>query len=179
MARSARRSRRCHNPRKKMTVPKVLGILIAILIAAIAAAIILPCMMSPGIGSDESSAVASIRAISQMEVAYRVIYGGYANSLANLGGAEPCIKSAATACLLDQSLSNGVKAGYRFVATGSNPVEGLNSNYFVGAAPVTFGRTGKRRFCSTDKIMIRADLNASGSTVPPDGARCAEFSAPQ
>jgi len=159
-----------------MTGPQLLGIVIAILIAVMAAAIIVPCTMAPGIGSDESSAVASIRAINTMEVAYRATYGGYADSLANLGGAEPCIKSAATACLLDQTLSSGVKSGYNFAAVGSNPVNGRNTIYVLGAAPVVFGRTGKRRFCSTDKNVIRADLNTGGSTVPPDAAQCAGFS---
>jgi hypothetical protein len=162
-----------------MTGPKLLGILIVILIAVIAAAITVPCIMPPGIGSDEGSAVASIRAINTMEVTYRATYGGYADSLANLGGAEPCIKWAATACLLDQNLSNGVKSGYNFAAVGSNPINGLNTTYVVGAAPMVFGRTGKRRFCSTDRNVIRADLNTGGSTIPPDGVQCAGFSALQ
>jgi len=162
-----------------MTGPTFLGIVIAILLVVTAAAIIVPCTIPEGIGPNESSAVASIRAINLGEVAYRATYGGYANSLANLGGAEPYIKSAATACLLDQTLSSGVKSGYNFAAVGSNPVNGRNTTYVVGAAPVAFRRTGKRRFCSTDKNVIRVDLNAAGSTVPPDAVQCEGFSALQ
>lgn len=178
MRRSVRGSRQCSSAESRHA-PKLPGILIAILIAVIAVAIIVPSRMIEGTGSNESSAVASIRAINTMEAAYRATYGGYANSLANLGGTEPCIKSKATACLLDQSLSNGVKSRYDFVAVGGNPVDGLNTTYVVGATPVTFGRTGKRRFCSTDKNMIRVDLNAAGSMIPPDAAQCTGFSALQ
>jgi hypothetical protein len=53
----------------------------------------------------------------------------------------------------------------------------MNTSYVVGAAPVVFDRTGKRVFCSTDKNVIRVDLNAGGSTVPPDAALCAGFRA--
>jgi hypothetical protein len=110
-----------------------------------------------------------------MEVAYQAAYGGYAGSLANLGGADPCTKSAETACLLDQSLAGGVKSGYNFVAVWNSPAGGMNTGYLVSAAPVVFDRTGKRLFCSTDKNVIRADLNAGGSTIAPDAAQCAAF----
>jgi hypothetical protein len=136
-------------------------------------------MTAAKIHADEASAVASIRAVNQAEVSYLAAYGGYVESLANLGGAEPCTKSAATACLLDQSLAGGAKSGYYFAAAGSNPSNGMSTSYVVGAAPVVFDRTGRRLFCSTDKNVIRADLNAGGSTTPPDGQQCAAFSALQ
>jgi len=144
-----------------------------------AAAIIVPCMMPPRTLANESSAVAGVRTINVAEAAYRAAYGGYANSLANLGGAVPCVKSAATACLIDSQLASGVKSGYRFVAVGGNPVRGANTSYVAGAAPVEFDRTGVRRFCSTEKNVIRMDQNAAGSTTPPDSAQCAGFSALQ
>ena len=153
--------------------------LIVVAIILIIAAITIPSMTTAKINADEASAVASVRAINTVEVSYQAAYGGYAESLANLGGAEPCTKSAATACLLDQSLAGGVKSGYNFAAVGSNPANGMSTSYVVGAAPVVFDRTGKRLFCSTDKNVIRTDLNAGGSTTPPDGQQCAGFSALQ
>lgn len=39
-----------------------------------------------------------------------------------------------------------------------------------------FNRTGRRLFCSTEKGVIRADLNAGHSSVPPNGGQCAGFS---
>ncbi len=152
-----------------------LMIVLALIVIILAMAI--PSMKEAKINADEASAVASIRAINQAEVQYQAAYGGYADSLANLGGADPCSKSAATACLLDQSLAGGAKSGYHFAAAGANPVDGENTSYVVGAAPEAFDRTGKRMFCSTEKGVIRSDLNGAGSTTPPDGQQCAGFRA--
>jgi type II secretory pathway pseudopilin PulG len=157
----------------------LLELMIVIAVILIIAAIAIPGMREMMMHANETSAVGSIRAINQAEVQYQAMYGGYADSLANLGGADPCKKSAATACLLDDSLAGGSKAGYHFVALGGNPSGDGNTTYAVGAAPEVFDHTGKRLFCSTDKNVIRADLNASGSTTPPDAAQCAGFKALQ
>jgi type IV pilus assembly protein PilA len=155
----------------------LLELMIVIAMILIIAAIAIPSLRDAQMAANETSAVGSIRTINTVEVSYQAAYGGYADSLANLGGAEPCTKSAATACLLDQSLAGGVKSGYRFVAIGGNPSDGGNTSYVVGAAPEVFDHTGKRLFCSTEKSVIRADLNTEGSTIPPDAQRCAEFGA--
>lgn len=157
----------------------LIELLIVIALILIIAAITVPSLTGAKIQANGASALASIRAINTTEVSYQASYGGYAETLANLGGAEPCTRSASTACLLDQSLAGGVRAGYNFVAVGSNPANGMNTSYVVSAAPVVFDRTGKRLFCSTDKNVLRADLNASGSTTPPNGPQCAAFSALQ
>jgi prepilin-type N-terminal cleavage/methylation domain-containing protein len=157
----------------------LIELLIVVALILIIAAITIPSLTQSKINADEASAVASIRAINTSEVTYQASYGGFANSLANLGGAEPCTKSPATACLLDQSLAGGVKSGYNFVAVGSNPANGLSTSYVVGAAPVIFDRTGKRLFCSTDRNVIRVDLNVEGSTIPPNAEQCMGFSALQ
>jgi prepilin-type N-terminal cleavage/methylation domain-containing protein len=155
----------------------LLELMIVIALILIIAAIAIPSMREAEMHANEASAIGSIRAINQTEVQYQATYGGYAESLANLGGADPCTKSAETACLLDQSLAGGTKSGYRFAAEGGNPSGGLNTSYVVGAAPEVFDRTGKRLFCSTDKNVIRSDLNAGGSTIPPGAELCAGFSA--
>lgn len=157
----------------------LIEMLVVVAIILIIAAVTIPSMTGAKVHADEASAVGSIRAINQAEVSYMATYGGYAESLANLGGAEPCTRSAATACILDQGLAGGEKSGYHFVAVGSNAADGTNQSYFVAAAPVVFDRTGKRLFCSSDKGVIRADLNATGSTIPPDAEQCAGFKALQ
>lgn len=155
----------------------LLELMIVVALIMILAAVAIPCLTDSKISANEASAVASVRAINTAEVSYQAVYGGYAESLANLGGGEPCTRSAETACLLDQSLAGGTKAGYRFVAAGGNPSGGLRTSYIVGAAPEVFDRTGRRLFCSTDKNVIRVDLNSSASTVPPGVEQCASFSA--
>jgi type IV pilus assembly protein PilA len=155
-----------------MTRPKLIGLLIVIPIALLAAAILIPCMIPAHGLANESSAVASLRAIDNAEETYRNTYGGYADSLANLGGPQSCTPSAATACLIDQVIASGVKSGYRFSAVGTKAVKGANSSYLAGAAPAVFGR-GERRFCATEKHVVRVDLNPGR---PPDAQQCAAFS---
>jgi len=150
-----------------------------VVLILILAAIAVPSMKDSRISAHEASAVVSIRAISSAEVAYQATYGGYADNLGKLGGAEPCAKSAETACLLDQSLAGGTKSGYQFVATGGSPSGGVNTSYVIGAAPLAFDRTGKRLFCSTDKNVIRVDQNTGGSTIPPVPEQCMRFPALQ
>ncbi len=155
----------------------LLELMIVVALILIIAAIAIPSMREAEIHANEASAVGSIRAINTAEVSYQATYGGYAGSLGNLGGEDPCSKSAETACLLDQSLAGGAKSGYRFLAAGGNPSGGAYASYLVGAAPEVFDRTGKRMFCSTDKNVIRTDLNARGSTMPPTAEQCAGFGA--
>jgi prepilin-type N-terminal cleavage/methylation domain-containing protein len=155
----------------------LLELMIVVALILILAAIAVPGFRDSRINANEASAVASIRAISSAELAYQSTYGGYADSLVNLGGPDPCTRSAESACLLDQSLAGGSKAGYQFVATGGNPSAGWNTSYLVSAAPAVFDRSGRRLFCSTDKNVIRVDLNTSGSTIPPGVDQCASFSA--
>jgi|SRR5215831_7722839 len=157
----------------------LLELVIVVALIMIIAAIAVPSFTNSKISTNEASAVASIRAINIAEVSYQASYGGYPDSLANLGGTDPCTKSAETACLLDQSLAGGAKSGYRFVAIGGNPSGGANTSYFVGAAPEVFDRTGRRRFCSSDRNVIRTDLNAGASTIAPSVEECAGFRALQ
>jgi hypothetical protein len=147
----------------------------AVFLTLIIAAFVIPCMMPPRGVANESSAIANVRTINNAEEAYREAYGGYANSLANLGGPTPCVPSALTACLVDRALASGVKSGYRFTVVGSDSVKGANTSYFAGAAPVVFGR-GERRFCSDETKVIRVDPNAGRSAAPPDAQQCAKFS---
>jgi type IV pilus assembly protein PilA len=157
----------------------LIELLIVVALILIIASVAIPSLTGAKMNANEASAVASIRAINTSEVTYQATYGGFAQTLANLGGPEPCTKSVETACLLDQSLAGGVKAGYNFAAVGSNPANGVSTSYVAGAAPLVFDRTGKRMFCSTDKNVLRVDLNTGGSTTPPDGAQCVGFSAMQ
>jgi prepilin-type N-terminal cleavage/methylation domain-containing protein len=155
----------------------LLELMIVVALIVIIAAIAIPSVTDAKIHSQEAAAVAAIRAISVAEVTYQSTYGGYAPSLVNLGGADPCTRSAETACLIDQSLAGGVKLGYRFAAVGGNMSGSGFTSYVVGAAPEVYDRTGRRLFCSTDKNVIRADQNSHGVTIPPDAAQCAAFTA--
>jgi hypothetical protein len=150
-------------------------VLIAGILMVTMVAIELPCFMPSRISTNEVSAVTSIKKINAAEEQYRAIYGGYADSLTNLGGAEPCTRSAATACLLDERLASGTKSGYRFAVAAVKAVNGASAVFVVGAAPEQFARTGLRLFCSTNNDVIRVDRNEESSTTPPGFEQCVGF----
>jgi len=152
-------------------------LLIVVAIILIIAAIAIPNLLRAKISANEASAVSSIRTINQAELSYQTSYpnNGYAGQLANLGGASPCSPTPANACLIDQSLAGGTKSGYGFAAIGGNPVNGSNTSYVAGAAPITFNQSGVRLFCSTEDNVIRWDANSSKSTTPPNAQQCPNF----
>lgn len=80
----------------------------------------------------------------------------------NLGGTLPCVPSAATACLLDPSLTVGFKSGYSLTAIGGPPVNGVISTYVATASPFTIGSTGDNAFCLTQSGVIRVDPSGVG-----------------
>ena len=157
----------------------LIELLIVISIILIIAAISVPALVHAKINADEAATTAAIRTINTAEVTYQATYPmqGFAATLANLGGAEPCKRSAETACIIDQGLAAGTKSGYNFVAIGGNPASGANTSYVVSAAPVAYERTGIQLFCSTEKNIIRHDANTSGSTTPASAEQCLNFAA--
>ena len=159
----------------------LIELLIVVAIILIIAAIAIPNLLRAKISANEASAVGSIKAINTAELSYQTAYpsSGYATSLGNLGGAAPCTPSPATACLIDQSLASGTKAGYNFAAVGTNPVNGANTTYVAAAAPITYNQSGVRTFCSTEDNVIRWDANTGKSTTPPNGQQCVSFTALQ
>jgi type IV pilus assembly protein PilA len=157
----------------------LIELVIVLAIILIIAAVTIPCLTSAKINANEASAIASIRAIQTAQASYQTTYGaeGYASSLAALGGSESCTPSPVMACLLDEGLTSGTKAGYAFAVVAGHPVNGANTTYVAGAAPTAYNHTGVRRFCSTDKNVIRWDVNTEGSSSPPTAEECARFQA--
>jgi type IV pilus assembly protein PilA len=150
----------------------LIELLIVVAIILIIAAIAIPNLMRARIAANESSAVASIRTINTAEVSYSTAYpsSGFAAGLANLGGATPCTPVVATGCLIDNVLAGGTKSGYSFLATGANPVNGINTTYAAGAAPVTFNQSGVRKFCAIEDGVIR--YSPGSDNVVPDVTAC-------
>jgi len=155
----------------------LIELLIVLAIILVIAAIAIPSVIGGKMHANETSAVASIKAIQTAQTSYQTTYfgEGYAGSLAALGGPDSCKPSAASACLIDEVLTGGVKAGYNFAVIGGNAINGANATYVSGAAPAAYNHTGVRRFCSTEKNVIRWDANSEGSTVPPTAEECARF----
>ncbi len=151
----------------------LIELLIVVAIILIIAAIAIPNLLRARIAANEASAVASIRTINTAEITYQTAYPtvGYAADLISLGpGATTCPATGpvqAKACLIDNTLANGVKSGYNYAALGSVGATGtLRVTYTVGAAPLTFNQTGVRQFCSIEDGVVRFNANTGGSTAP-------------
>ncbi|PYX79996.1 MAG: pili assembly chaperone [Acidobacteria bacterium] len=160
----------------------LIELLIVVAIILIIAAMAIPNFLRARMSAHEASAVYSIHEINRAEIQYQTTYplNGFAANLASLGGISPCVPSATSACLIDNSLAtaspgSGSKAGYVFLATGQNPINGMNTKYTVGASPVTYNVSGVRNFCSTEDNVIRFNAGASGSTPVTNEAACMNF----
>jgi type IV pilus assembly protein PilA len=160
----------------------LIELLIVVAIILIIAAVAIPNLLRARIAANEASATNSIRQINTAEFTYNTTYPtvGYATQLTNLGGASPCLPSPASACLLDNILSNAIpgstgKSGYVFRATGLLPANGVNTAFVSGASPMTYNISGVRNFCSTEDGAIRFNAGGSGSVPVNSSANCLAF----
>ncbi len=138
----------------------LIELLIVVAIILIIAAIAIPNLLRSRMAANEASAVGSVRTITTGEITYSTTYGiGFA-PLANLGGAEPCTASTATACLIDNLLAAGTKTGYNFATTapgGLGTPAAPNVTFSINAVPITVGQSGQRSFCSDQSGVVRFD----------------------
>lgn len=155
--------------RRKQAGFSLIELLIVVAIILIMTAIAVPNYLRSRLVANESSAAQSLRTINTALVTYSSTYQnvGFAPSLASLGGANPCVALSTNACLLDQVLSAGTKAGYSFIYAGDGNTPSVG--YSVAATPITLGISGQRMFCSDQTSVIRYD---------PSGAGCTNASAP-
>lgn len=149
----------------------LIELLIVFAIILIIAAIAIPNLLRARIAANESSAVGSVRTIVTAEVTYSSTWGtGFAASIANLGGANPCVAAAAAACLIDPVLAAGNKSGYKLAAPGGAAVGGIVPTFAVSAVPQTVGQTGQRAFCSDESGVVR--FNVTGLVVAATDVAC-------
>jgi type IV pilus assembly protein PilA len=145
------------------------------LLIVIAIILILMLMAIPTIGvmkkhANETSAINSLRAITQAEIQYESTYpaNGYACTLSALGGDAGSGPPTPTAAQLIQSdLASGYKSGYIFSINCTSKVTIANTDrvtgYTVTAVPQAVGKTGDRGFC-TDQFGGAAKYDPAGAT---------------
>jgi prepilin-type N-terminal cleavage/methylation domain-containing protein len=157
----------------------LIELLIVVAIIGILAAVAIPGLLRARMSANESSAIASMRAIHSGESTYSSTAGagGYAVDLATL--ATPCAGGAQGFISpdLDPAVAGAdpvPKSGYDVTVVGSgisttNDCNGspTNSDYTATAIPSTFGTTGERGFNMTASGTIFYDpAGGNAGTLP-------------
>ncbi len=157
----------CSCARRPQPGFSLVGVVVAVAIVLVIAAIAIPNLLHSSLSENESSAVNSLRALNSSCASYSMLYGGYPKSLANLGPGVPA--SSASADLIDSALASGGKSGYVFNYTpGASGVSGNVLSYSITANPTTFGTSGRRGFFTDQSGVIRANMagSADASSTP-------------
>ncbi len=136
----------------------------------IVAAIAIPNFLHARIAAYEASAVNSVHSINSAQTSYISNYpaAGYACDLENLGGSGT-EASAEHALLIEEVLSKGEMAGYRFSL--ENCVNSENEHrYQLVAYPIVKNKTGSRTFCSDESGVIKAGEGESAEECLAKGS---------
>ena len=148
----------------------LIEILLSVAIVGVVAAIAVPSMLRARISANETTAVASMRAINSAEAAFSTsaAAGAYAVTLATLGTA--CPTSTAAFLTADLASDPARKSGYRFMlgpASGSpagpNDCNGLptRTGYYSTGVPLSRGISGHKGFASNAAGAIFFDLSGA------------------
>ena len=158
----------------------LIELLIVVAIILIIAAIAIPNLLRAKMAANESGAASAIRTINTAEISYQSAYGGvYADTLVKLGNssAAACVPAAATACLIDWSLTNATaagtaKSGYIFAVTSAAPF----TTYVAGGAPKTWNQGGVASFCSNEDGVVRK-ITTNNAVPVTTAAGCLAYTA--
>jgi prepilin-type N-terminal cleavage/methylation domain-containing protein len=142
----------------------LIELLLVVSVILIIAAIAIPNFLRSRMRANEASAVASLRVVNTAAVTYSITYPdlGFPAQLLTLGGANPCTAASTQACLIDDVLAQGAKAGYNFAWTGDGATPSVT--YSVTGTPQVVGASGQRMFCSDQTGVIHYDVTGAGCT---------------
>jgi prepilin-type N-terminal cleavage/methylation domain-containing protein len=152
----------------------LIELLIVVAIIGIIAAFAVPGLMRSRMLANETSAIASLRALNGGQATYAAACGSgnYATTWANL--APPVGKSYLSA---DLTAAPNRKSGYAFtLGPGANNVQGpadcnglvTGSTYYATGVPTNPGTNGARAFATNDEMTIWQNTAAQGAAAPTE-----------
>ena len=153
----------------------LIELLIVVAIILIIAAIAVPNLLRSRMAANEAAAAGSLRTIGTANVTYTSTYGGFAQSLAVLGGTAG---TSAAANLIDSvlaaaTISTAPKAGYFFTYTA--PAAPALTFSVVGT-PAASQTSGVSTFCNDQTNVIMK--NPAGTAITGTAAGCPAAAAP-
>jgi type IV pilus assembly protein PilA len=140
----------------------LIELLIVVAIVLIISAIAIPSYLRSRMQANEASAVGSVRMINTSAVTYSSTYAdvGFPVNMADMGGVNPCSASPTSACILEDTIAQGMKSGYSFVWTGDGAIPSVA--YLLTGTPLVVGGSGQRMFCTDQTGVIRFDASGAG-----------------
>jgi type IV pilus assembly protein PilA len=146
----------------------LIELLIVMSVILILMTLAVPAMQKVIKRGNQTSAMASLRTLNQMEGEYASNYPshGFACSLASLGGkpdAGPPTPESAQ--LIPDDLASGNKAGYTFTiaCNGKTTINNQDqfNTYVITAVPNSVGHSGDRGYCTDENAQIHFDPKGS------------------
>ena len=146
----------------------LIELLIVVAIILVIVAIAVPNFIRAKVAANQSSAVENCRTITSAEINYYIAYGGFAPSLAALGGPAVGAPTPANAQMIDDALSSGFRSGYIFsyVALNVDP-NGHFQDYALNADPQAPGFSGANHYFTDEPSVIHFNTNAKASVNDP------------
>jgi len=162
----------------------LIELLVVVGVIGVIGAIAIPSLMRARINADESSAIATLRAVNSAQASYvgTAGNGGYAVLLATL--ATPCPGNTQGFLGPDLAVDPSVKSGYRVAlaaSTGSVAAPPdchttpTRTGFYATAAPLDAGVTGHHAFATTAEGTIYVD---TGGAPPTEAAIAAHIATP-
>jgi len=167
----------CSRPARRDEGFTLIELLIVMSLILILMTLAIPNLLNYRKQGNETSAMASLRAINNAELQYSTAYPAsqFTCSLSALGGQganSAAGPTAQAAGLIPSDLAAGQKAGYTFALTNCTKVTINNQDMYTGyqatAVPQSLGKagTGNRGFCTDQSGEIKAD--------PAGGTNCTQ-----
>ncbi len=152
----------------------LIELLIVMSVILILMVLAIPAMQGVRRTANQTSAIASLRMLNQMEGQYNSTYPqhGFACTLPAMGGKQGSgSPTAESAQLIPEDLASGSKSGYIFNITcgGKNTINNQDqyNSYQITATPTQVGSTGNWGYCTDENAQIHYD--------PKGGTNCTDL----